>query len=99
MSIGDFDIPVATDGYGAYEVSNTKTWRTTPTPPGGGGSGCRIGCARFFTVDWDHNITITCLLDNDRLAEDMLCLAPMANTTYSWSRELAPLRSMESGIT
>ncbi len=58
-------------------VNGTLTvTRRPPPPPRGGGGGCPVGCARYFTVDWDEKITRTCLPDNDRLAEDMLCPDP-----------------------
>jgi hypothetical protein len=71
VSIGDIDIHVATDGYGAYEVSSTKTWTATPPPPIGS---CPAGgCVQYLTVDWDEEITIGCLDGSGRLVEDMFC--------------------------
>jgi uncharacterized repeat protein (TIGR01451 family) len=68
VSICSIDISIATNGYGRYEVSNTKTWRTGAVTPAGG------GCPdmRYLTVDWDENITRRPLLSNDRLAVDLL---------------------------
>jgi hypothetical protein len=68
VSIGDIDIDVATDGYGAYDVRNTKRWTTPPTPPGG------VGCPmlKYLTVDWEGNNTTEPLYSNDKLAVDLL---------------------------
>jgi uncharacterized repeat protein (TIGR01451 family) len=69
--IYDIDIDVATDGYGAFEVDNTKTW----TDGNGGYScSCCYECNRL-TVDWEGCITSEPLYcSNDRLAVD--CLGP-----------------------
>jgi len=67
VSIDDVDIDVATDGYGAYDVRNTKRWTTPPTPPAGG-----CPSLKELTVDWEGNNTTEYLYSNDRLAEDLL---------------------------
>ena len=70
VSIGDIDIDVATNGYGAYEIDNTKRWTTPPTPPRGGGGGCPS--TKYLTVDWEGNNTTEPLYSNDKLAVDLL---------------------------
>jgi hypothetical protein len=67
VSICDIDIDVATDGYGAYEVDNTKSWRTE----GGYSCSCCYECG--LTVDWEGCITSRPLYcSNDKLAVDLL---------------------------
>jgi len=67
VSICDIDIDVATDGYGAYEVDNTKSWRTE----GGYSCSCCYECG--LTVDWEGCITSEPLYcSNDKLAVDLL---------------------------
>ncbi|MGB5924587.1 MAG: hypothetical protein WBH01_00615, partial [Dehalococcoidia bacterium] len=51
VNVGGIDIDVATNGYGAYYVSNVKTWE------GGGGEGCTPGywknnAAKKGAVSW-----------------------------------------------
>jgi uncharacterized repeat protein (TIGR01451 family) len=71
VTICDIDIDVATDGYGAFEVDNTKTW----TDGNGGYScSCCYECNQLI-VDWEGYITTKPLYcSNDRLAVD--CLGP-----------------------
>jgi uncharacterized repeat protein (TIGR01451 family) len=71
--VGGIDIAVATDGYGAYTVSNRKTWVGPPTPPAGP-AGCPT--TRHLTVDWEGNNTTKSLYSNDRLAVDLLGPSP-----------------------
>jgi hypothetical protein len=52
VNVSGIDIAVATDGYGAYYVSNVKTWE------GGGDEGCTPGywknnAAKWDAVSWD----------------------------------------------
>jgi len=69
VSICDIDIDVATDGYGAYVVDNTKTWRTE------GGYSCSCCYQCDLIVDWEGTITSRPLYcSNDKLAVD--CFAP-----------------------
>jgi uncharacterized repeat protein (TIGR01451 family) len=75
VSICDVDIAVATNGYGAYDVDNTKTWTTPPTPPTGGG-GCPT--TKYLTVDWEGENTTEPLYSNDKLAVDLLGPSPNA---------------------
>jgi len=67
VSVGAFNITVATDGYGAYVVHNIKTWTTGSR---GGGGGCPT--AKYLTVDWEGNNTTKPLYSNDKLAVDLL---------------------------
>jgi len=67
VSICDIDIDVATDGYGAYIVDNTKIWRTE------GGYSCSCCYQCDLTVDWEGCITSEPLYcSNDKLAVDLL---------------------------
>jgi len=75
VSICDIDIAVATNGYGAYDVDNTKTWTTPPTPPTGGG-GCPT--TKYLTVDWEGENTTEPLYSNDKLAVNLLGPSPNA---------------------
>ena len=78
VSICDIDIDVATDGYGAFVVDNTKTW----TDGNGGYScSCCYECNRL-TVDWEGCITSEPLYcSNDRLAVD--CLGPSFDLSHN----------------
>jgi uncharacterized repeat protein (TIGR01451 family) len=67
VGICDIDIDVATDGYGAYVIDNTKRWTTPPTPPTGGG----CPTTKYLTVDWEGNNTTKPLYSNDKLAVDL----------------------------
>jgi hypothetical protein len=49
VSVGGLDIDVATDGYGAYYVSNVKEWT------GGGGEGCTPGYWKNNAKNWEHS--------------------------------------------
>jgi hypothetical protein len=70
VSICDIDICVATDGYGAYEVDNTKTW--TDRNGGGYSCSCCYEC-NLLTVDWEGCINSERLYcSNDKLAVDLL---------------------------
>ncbi|RLI34384.1 hypothetical protein DRO66_08905, partial [Candidatus Bathyarchaeota archaeon] len=79
VSVDDIDIDVATDGYGAYEVDNTKTW----TDGNGGGYSCTCCYAcGGLTVDWEGTITSKPLYcSNDKLAVD--CLAPSFDLSHN----------------
>ena len=69
VSICDIDIDVATNGYGAFEVDNTKTW----TDGNGGGYSCSCCYECGLTVDWEGCITSKPLYcSNDKLAVDLL---------------------------
>jgi hypothetical protein len=74
VSVGDLNITVATDGYGAYEVDNTKTWITSPTPAGGGGGGCPR--THYLTVDWEGCNTSKPLYSNDKLVMNLTGPSP-----------------------
>jgi len=71
-------INVATDGYGAYEVDNTKTW----TDGNGGYScSCCYECNRL-TVDWEGTITSEPLYcSTDKLAVN--CFAPSFDLSHN----------------
>jgi uncharacterized repeat protein (TIGR01451 family) len=75
------DIPpiyVATDGYGAYEVDNTKRW----TDGNGGGYSCSCCYQCGLTVDWEGCITTRPLYcSNDKLAVD--CLGPSPDLIHN----------------
>jgi len=75
------DIPpiyVATDGYGAYEVDNTKRW----TDGNGGGYSCSCCYQCGLTVDWEGCITTRPLYcSNDKLAVD--CLGPSFDLSHN----------------
>jgi uncharacterized repeat protein (TIGR01451 family) len=73
VNVGGIDIAVATDGYGAYTVSNRKTW-VGPPPPPAGAAGCPT--TRHLTVDWEGNNTTKSLYSNDKLAVDLLGPSP-----------------------
>jgi len=76
--ICDIDIDVATNGYGAFEVDNTKTW----TDGNGGYScSCCYECNQLI-VDWEGYITSKPLYcSNDRLAVD--CLGPSFDLSHN----------------
>jgi hypothetical protein len=76
--ICDIDIDVATNGYGAFEVDNTKIW----TDGNGGYScSCCYECNQLI-VDWEGYITTKPLYcSNDRLAVD--CLGPSFDLTHN----------------
>jgi uncharacterized repeat protein (TIGR01451 family) len=76
--ICEIDIDVATNGYGAFEVDNTKTW----TDGNGGYScSCCYECNQLI-VDWEGYITTKPLYcSNDRLAVD--CLGPSFNLIHN----------------
>ena len=79
VAICDIDIDVATDGYGAFEVDNTKTW----TDGNGGGYSCSC-CyeCNLLTVDWEGYITSERLYcSNDKLAVD--CLGPSFDLSHN----------------
>jgi hypothetical protein len=68
--ICDIDIDVATNGYGAFEVDNNKTW--TDGNGGGYSCSCCYECNRL-TVDWEGCINSEPLYcSNDKLAVDLL---------------------------
>jgi hypothetical protein len=69
VSIGDINIAIATNGYGAYEVDNIKIW-TVPVTPAGGGVSCPS--TKYLTVDWEGCNTTEPLYSNDKLAVDLL---------------------------
>ncbi len=78
VTICDIDIDVATDGYGAFVVDNTKTWTD-----GNGGytCSCCYQCNQLI-VDWEGYITTKPLYcSNDRLAVD--CLGPSFDLIHS----------------
>jgi len=78
VSICDIDIDVATDGYGAYEVDNTKRW----TDGNGGGYSCSCCYECELTVDWEGCITSRPLYcSNDKLAVD--CLGPSFDLSHN----------------
>jgi len=78
VSICDIDIDVATNGYGLYEVYNTKTW----TDGNGGGYSCSCCYQCELTVDWEGSITSRPLYcSNDKLAVD--CLGPSFDLSHN----------------
>jgi len=93
-SICDIDIDVATNGYGAYDVRNTKRWTTPPTPPRGG-----VSCptTKYLTVDWEGNNTTEPLYSNDKLA--VALLGPSLDLSHSLFLEVGTHAPVVGGMT
>jgi len=94
VSICDIDIDVATNGYGAYDVRNTKRWTTPPTPPRGG-----VSCptTKYLTVDWEGNNTTEPLYSNDKLA--VALLGPSLDLSHSLFLEVGTHAPVVGGMT